>query len=284
LKLVFTTIAAKVFLTLVPIVIKFTTVNIWTIGIFRLVIACSFFYFFAKKGFLEVYRKIWLLGPLFFIHWITYFMAVKVSNPSTAVIGLSTYGFILLVYSRIFFNKPIEKKYFFGVLIALIGTYVAIGDFNFANQQFLGLLWGLASALAYGALPIIHQKNQHIQSKHKAYSQFLGAFVLFILFGSHKFQLPMDAVNMTSLVYLAIGGTIIGHTLWVKVTTELPTTVTSCIYYLAIPLSMLLEYLILNIPMTLSKLIGGGLIVGGNIFVLVVSKTRKQKTIPITES
>ena len=89
---------------------------------------------------------------------------------------------------------------------------------------------------------------------------------------------------MTSLVYLAIGGTIIGHTLWVKVTTELPTTVTSCIYYLAIPLSMLLEYLILNIPMTLSKLIGGGLIVGGNIFVLVVSKTRKQKTIPITES
>jgi drug/metabolite transporter (DMT)-like permease len=277
LKLIFLTITAKIFLTLVPIFIKFTTSNIWTIGIFRLTITCAVFYVFARKGFLKNLKRVWLLGPLFFIHWITYFIAVKESDPSTAVIGLSSYGFILLIYSRFFFSRKIQLDYYIGVAIALVGTYIAIGEFSFENNQFIGLLWGVASALAYGLLPIIHQKNMSVPTKHKAYAQFLGAFVIFLIFGSSEFSLDTDPANIGALVYLAVGGTIIGHTLWVKITAELPTTLTSSIYYLAIPVSMLFEFMILDIPVTTHKIVGGSMIVAGNVFVLLKSKKNKAK-------
>lgn len=277
--LILMTILAKCFLTLVPIFIKFTSSNIWTIGIFRLTITCSFFFLIARKGFLESLKKVWILGPLFFIHWITYFIAVKVSDPSTAVIGLSSYGFILLIYSRIFFKKPIRFEYYFGVILALSGTYIAVGEFSFENEQFLGLLWGVASAIAYGLLPIIHQKNPGVPTKHKAFSQFFGAFIIFLLAGSHRFELETSVANISSLLYLAVGGTIIGHTLWVKVTESLSTSLTSSIYYLAIPISMLFEWSILDIEINSGKLFGGLLIVLGNVFVFTIT-SRFPKTTP----
>ena len=270
-KLIAITILAKCFLTLVPIFIKFSNSNIWTIGIFRLTLTCAFFFVLARKGFLISLKKVWILGPLFFIHWLTYFLAVKVSDPSTAVIGLSTYGFILLLYSRLFFKRPIGPQYVFGVVIAMAGTYIAIGEFETENDQFIGFIWGVVSAVAYGLLPIVHQKNPSVSTRHKAFAQFFGAFILFVLFGFPSFSLDTSVDNLLALIYLAIGVTIIGHTLWVKGTGTLPTTLTSSIYYLAIPISMLFESLILSIPMTSEKILGGSLIVMGNLAVILSS-------------
>lgn len=277
LNITLTILAAKVLLALVPIFIKFSSSNIWTIGIFRLVFTCLFFTMMARKGFLRSLKSVWLLGPLFAFHWITYFMAVKVSDPSIAVMGLSSYGFILLVYSRFFFKKPIELKYYAGVVISVFGVYLAVGGFSFANNQFEGFSWGVMSALAYAFLPIIHQKYPQIPTRHRAFAQFFGAFIFFLIAGFHKFELDVDVSNLMALLYLVVGGTIAGHTLWVRVTEILPTYVTSSIYYFAIPLTMVFETLILGIEMTNGKILGTILIVASSAFLFFRTGTITNK-------
>lgn len=272
ISLIILVLSAKLFLTLVPIAIKYTQANIWTIGIFRLIIACSFFLIISKKSFINDIKKIWILGPLFFIHWITYFMAVKVSTPSTAVIGLSSYGIILLIYSRFFFKTKITISMVFSIILALTGTFLIVDKFNFTDSTLQGLLWGGASAMAYALLPIIHQKNPLIPTRHKTLSQFLGAFIIFLIFGLPKANWNLATNDYYALIYLGIGGTILGHGLWVRVTETLSTTTTSAIYYLAIPLAMILEYFILGITIGIKRIFGAALILGGNILIIYFKK------------
>jgi drug/metabolite transporter (DMT)-like permease len=266
---IFEVLATKLMLTSVPIFIKYSSSNPWTIGIFRLAITVLFFCLIARKGFLTSLKRVWILGVLFFLHWITYFFAVKTSSPSTAVIGLSTYGFILLVYSRLLFNKKIEIKYYVSVALSVLGTVIAIGRFSFENAEFVGFLWGVASAFVYAFMPIVHQKFSDVSLKHRAFSQYLGAFVLFLLLGGYQFELDLDLSNISALVYLAVVGTILGHTLWARITTNLPTKICSSIYYLAIPISMVLEAVVLSIEPTGARIFGGSLIVVSNVAVIL---------------
>ena len=272
LHLVFLVLITKLFLTLVPIAIKYTQANIWTIGIFRLTIACLFFGLLAKKTFWSDYKKVWSLGPLFFIHWITYFVAVKTSTPSTAVIGLSSYGIVLLIYSRFVFRTPITPLVFASILLALTGTFLIVENFSFSDKNLQGLCWGMTSALVYAILPIIHQKNPLVPTRHKALSQFLGAFFIFLLIGIPQSNWQLAENDYLSLAYLAIGGTILGHGLWIRVTEKLSTTTTSSIYYLAIPFAMLLEKIILNIEISPRKYLGTLFILMGNILILYLRK------------
>lgn len=267
--MVFEVIFAKLMLTSVPIFIKYSSSNPWTIGIVRLTITVLFFSAIASRGFIKSWAKVWPLGVLFFFHWITYFFAVKASTPSTAVIGLSTYGFILLIYSRLIFKKTIEKKFYIAVILSMVGTFLAIGRFSFENAEFIGFLWGVASALVYAFMPIFHQKYSDVSLKHRAFSQYLGAFILFLIFGSSSFSLDTGPKNIGALIYLGVVGTIMGHTLWARITTTLPTKVCSSIYYLAIPISMVLEAVVLSIQPSFSRLLGGGLIVMANVSVLL---------------
>lgn len=267
--MVFEVILTKLMLTSVPIFIKYSSSNPWTIGIVRLTITVAFFSVIARRGFIKSWIKVWPLGVLFFFHWITYFFAVKASTPSTAVIGLSTYGFILLVYSRLIFKKTIERKYYVAVILSMLGTVLAIGKFSFDNAEFVGFLWGVASALVYAFMPIFHQKYSDVSLKHRAFSQYLGAFMLFMIFGASNFSLDTDPKNIGALVYLGVIGTIMAHTLWARITTTLPTKICSSIYYLAIPISMVLEALVLSIEPSFQRLLGGGLIVLANMSVLL---------------
>lgn len=272
-------VGAKILLNLVPIVIKLAEANVWTIGIFRLFFTCLFFALITKNSFYLRLQKTWILGVIFFVHWLTYFIGVKSGDPSATVIGLCFYGLILMVYSRVFQGKKMQRKYFLGVLFSIFGTYLAVGDFDLGNENFIGFLWGVASATAYAFLPIFHQRNLHISTQDRAYSQFLGAFVLFLIIGWQNFDLDFgDYTTLSALAYLTVGGTILGHTLWVKITEQLETRITSCIYYVSVPISMFFERIFLGVPLTGEKLMGGLIILIANVF--VVYKPKRSKMIP----
>jgi drug/metabolite transporter (DMT)-like permease len=277
LSLAFLVIGTKLFLTLVPVAIKYTQANVWTIGIFRLIIACFFFTLLANRNFWHDFKKVWFVGPLFFAHWITYAMAVKVSTPSTAVIGLSSYGIILLLYARLFFKTRLTLMTIFCILCAFIGTFISIENFSLENNNFQGLMLGILSALTYALLPIVHQKFPFIPTKHKALTQFLGALIIFLIFGAPSYQFSLETYDYYALLYLAIGGTIIGHGLWVKVTETLSTTTTSAIYYLSLPIAMLLENLILDIQATSQKMLGASIVILSNILILYLRRLEKIK-------
>jgi hypothetical protein len=62
--------------------------------------------------------------------------------------------------------------------------------------------------------------------------------------------------------------TLVGHYLWVQVSTDLPLQLTSVLGYLQLPASLLLNYLLIDEELTLAMAAGGACIVGGNLLAL----------------
>jgi drug/metabolite transporter (DMT)-like permease len=76
------------------------------------------------------------------------------------------------------------------------------------------------------------------------------------------------------LLFLAVGVTLIAHSLWVRVTTRLSPSTTSILYYGNIPLAILLGVLVLHEPLTTRTMTGAALIIAGGLIGLIGNDER----------
>lgn len=253
-----------------PVFIKKVTANAVTIGLVRLSIATVFMYFLfiGAKRLKALQKKDWkalmLIGLVFGIHWVSYFYAVKVSTPSIAILGLTCFGIYLILFGWIFQGKKPGIFEWLTVLMAVGGNLLIVPEFSLSNDITVGLLIGLGSGLFFAILPLLQQRNAHILSYTRAFGQY-GFGLLF--FGLFAFQADFDlpASDWYYLIVLALLCTVIAHTLWLRATTHLPHASSSVIYYLSIPVAMLVSYFFLNEPMPFNKVMGAILIVLANL-------------------
>ncbi len=265
----------------VPVFIKFTAVNPVTIGIVRLLIA-SFLMgivLILKKEKLPVkfrhLKMLALIGFIFSIHWITYFYSIKTATASIGILGASTYGIHLILLGWIFLNNRPRWVDWLAIGLALLGTYIIIPEFRLSNNITLGLLLSITSGLFFALLPILHQKSQHLSNNVRSFGQYIFALPLFLVFAG-QFELEFKQADIYSLLYLGIFGTFLAHTFWINVTTNLPTTFTSLIFYVVIPVTMIISFLWLKEPMPYHKILGAILIVTANILGILNKFNRKR--------
>ena len=111
-----------------------------------------------------------------------------------------------------------------------------------------------------------HPSKYEYSGGEKAFAQFTLSLILYLFlvipFSNHS---ELSAKDYYALLFLGIGGTVIGHGLWVKVTSELPTQITSGIYYLVIPLSIIFEVIFLDFPVSTNHLIGSAVVLVSNL-------------------
>ena len=186
------------------------------------------------------------------------------STASIGILGTSTYGIHLIFLGWIFRNNKPGIFDILALIIAITGTYMIIPEVSLSNQTTAGLLMAIFSGFCFALLPIVHQRYQHIPDKLRMFGQLFGAWIVFLFF------LPVTNWDLESrdwwaLLYLAIPGTFITHWLWIRVTTRISTTITSVIFYLVIPMTMLISHFWLGEPMPFQKVGGAALIVSGNL-------------------
>lgn len=258
----------------IPVVVRWVHANPYTIGIVRLAIAsASIAALLFFKGELKAVRrehvgKLAIIGFLFFGHLLTFFLAVKTSSASVAAIGLSTYGVDLLILGTLFGTHRTRITDVLAVLAAAGGAMLVVPSFDLGNRVVIGMLLSCGSALMYASLPLLHQRWSHIPTGTRALGQFFFAFVAFSLFLG-KANWDLGARDWAALLFLAVGVTLIGHSLWIHVTTHLSPAMTSVVYYGNIPIAIALSVLVLHEPLTARTLIGATLIIGGSIFGLL---------------
>ena len=130
------------------------------------------------------------------IHWISFFLSGKISNPSTSLVGFATCSFWAAILEPILKRKKIA-----GIEIAL-GVVVLVGlgiilAFDFKHP--LGLLLGVISGLTAAWFSIINSKLVHrVNAYAITFYEMLGACMLILLFMPLYTQLP--AVNQLYLV------------------------------------------------------------------------------------
>jgi drug/metabolite transporter (DMT)-like permease len=272
-------LAVQVFVALflfgcIPVVVRWVHANPYTIGIVRLAIASlGVAAIMAVRG--QFRRlpprdvaRLAIIGVIFFGHLLTFFLAIKASSASIGAIGLSTYGVDLLLLSAFVSRTRPRVTDLVAVTAAATGAILVVPSFDVRDEVFVGMLLACGSALLYASLPLLHQRWSHIPTSLRAFGQFFFALIGFSLFLG-KANWDLGARDWAALLFLAIGVTLIGHTLWIRVTTSLSPATTSVLYYGNIPIAIALSVLLLGEPLTVRVLCGAGLIVGGSVFGLL---------------
>jgi len=265
----------------IPVVVRTISANAYTIGVVRLSVAT------LGLGMLMAFRgelrrvsprdalRMAVIGFLFFAHWLTLFLGVKASSASIGAIGLSTYGAHLLLLSALFSRARVRVSDVLAVTIAVAGAMLVIPSFDLGNDVAMGMLLTSVSALLYATLPLLHQRWSHIPSNTRALGQFGFAFLFFALFLPQT-RWDLSGRDWAGLAFLTIGVTLIGHSLWVHVTTRLSPTSTSILYYANIPVAIALGTLVLHEHLTLRTIAGATMIIGAGVLGLVARRTPRE--------
>jgi drug/metabolite transporter (DMT)-like permease len=271
----------------IPVVVKTISANPYTIGVFRLALATLVLgTFMAVRG--ELRRisprdltPLAVIGFLFFGHWLTLFLAIKAASASIGAIGLSTYGVDLLILGTIVAGKRPRLIVIASVVLAAAGAVLVVPAFSLRNNAAVGMLLACISALLYAALPLLHQHWTRIPDRVRTLGQFAFALLFFSLFIS-KTKWDLTPRDWAGLLFLAVGVTLIAHTLWVRVTTRLSASATSILYYGNIPIAIALSVLILGEPLTRRMLIGAAMIIAAGVIGLL--SRRPWGLVSITDS
>lgn len=268
-------VAAEAFVALllfgaIPVVVRAIDANPYTIGIVRLAIAfAGFLLFVTVRGQLRrIPRRdvprLAVIGAIFAAHWLALFFAVKTGSASIAAIGLSTYGIHLLILGSIVQRERPRITDAIAVLLAASGALLVVPPGHAGSALSFGMLLSTLSAFLYASLPLLHQRWSHIDTPMRTLGQFGFALALFLLF-LPRANWNLEPRDWAGLSFLAVGVTLVGHTLWVRVTTRLPPSLTSIIYYGNIPIAVLLGVLLLDEELSVRTLAGAALIISGSI-------------------
>ncbi len=263
-----------------PACVKAVSLNTTTQGIVRLGLASAGMTLFllgkrklTRAEFKSWDRRTWrtllLVGFAFGIHWLLFFSSIKLANAAIGAIGFSTYGLHLLLLGWLFGFGQVSKLDIFGLALACFGTYLLIPEFSFQNDHTLGLVVGILSGLAAAVLPLLHQQNANIDVNIRTWGQFTFALpMFFVLWPYTDWNIVPREIPL--ILYLGLGIALIGHGMWVHVTTELSTTTVSILSYLYLPTSLIFGYLTLGESESLSgrMLVGTVLVLVANALVL----------------
>ncbi|MCH2108682.1 MAG: DMT family transporter [Polyangiaceae bacterium] len=273
-------LVALFFMGLIPLLVRIVHADPLAIGVVRLTLATSLTAFAFRnqlsfsRSFIKKPGLFLSLGALFAAHWFTYFLAIQSAGAALGFLALSTYGVHLTWLGAFFTSHRPGIIEWFCVFLAGAGAWCAAPSPTLEPEQALGFGIGLVSAILYALTPILHQRNQDIPLYDRNLGQFSIALLCFLPF-SFFAEFPDSSKDWLILVVLGVCCTFIAHNLWIEVSSVLPPQVTGTIYYLALPMTLILEGLVLRKSPTQGELTGAALIIGGNL--LAVSARGRQR-------
>ena len=181
---------------------------------YRMLIAVITFYFFLrwKKTDLSISRrqffKLFGIGMIVALHWITFFGAIKISNVSVALGCLATTTLFTSLLEPFFFRKRVNAAEVIVGLMIILGLYLI---FRFETRYTSGVIVALISAFLAGLFTVInkkmvvHQKATVISFYEMAGGlSVISVYLLFSGWGNTPIALP----TLTDFICLLALGTI----------------------------------------------------------------------------
>ncbi|MEM9660017.1 MAG: DMT family transporter, partial [Planctomycetota bacterium] len=207
------------------------------------------------------------MGVFFGIHWCLYFLSIELSNSSLGALSFSTYGFQLVLLGWALGLSVVSVWDVLGIVTAATGSVLILPSLDFESRQTSGVLLGVLSGSFYAFLPVLHQKNAHLDGDVRTWAQFAFALPVFLLF------LPRASWEgglqvWIALLYMSLAVTLVGHALWIQASTALSTTTTSVLSYLYVPIAMAAGVIFLGEHLSSRTLVGATCILAGNIATL----------------
>ena len=173
-------------------------------------------------------------GFLLAVHWITFFLAVKVGGVAVATLGFASFPAFIALLDVVLFRERIGRAEGMMLSLVTLGLVLVTPSFDVGDRGTVGLLWGLASGLSFAGLAICNRRGSRgMDAIQVAFWQNLVVALLVLpLLGlglvppqvAHS-QAPSSlvtgaaAIDWASWFWLAVLGVLctgLAHTLFVK--------------------------------------------------------------------
>ena len=148
---------------------RYIELSVPVIIFLRAFIGGSFLYIFCKWKKLSFkinakdYKTIFFSGVLMGMHWITYFISLKLSSVAIGMLSVFTYPIITSFLEPIMLNSKFKKSNLLLGLMVLIGIYFLAPEISMKNDQFIAVGFGVFSALCYSI------RNIYMKAKSSEY-------------------------------------------------------------------------------------------------------------------
>ncbi len=227
---------------------------------------------------LRVHGWFVLLGLLLFClnYVFTYRAQVYITSALTAILFCAMV-WLNILNARLFFGMRAGLRVQAGALLGMTGIIVLfvprMGGLTLSDEVFRGAALALAGAFIASLGNMVSQKAQRLQLpviQSNAWGMFYGAAAsaALAMIEGREFVFDISAAYVVSLLYLTVFGTIVAFgaylTLLGRIGAHKAGYVVVMFPLVALALSVLFEGLKVDAPL----LIGAGLVVAGNLFVL----------------
>lgn len=251
-------------------------VTIW----WRSALAMLFLLLFCKykKINLKIQSKrdlgAFILSALFMAsHWITYFIALRLSSVAIGMLALFTFPIMTAFLEPLFSKTKFDFIHLFLGAMVLLGIYILSPELDFESNSVKGILFGLFSAFCY-AMRILILK-QYVKQYHGSTLMFFQLLIMSIVLVPSLFFL--DTSNISTqfpyVIILALVTTAIGHTLFVKSLKHFKVSTASIIGSTQPVFGIIIAFFFLNEIPTWSTFFGGILILS----TVVIESLRSRK-------
>lgn len=161
-------------------------------------------------------RKVVLFsGILMGLHWITYFISLKLSSVAIGMLSVFTYPAITTFLEPLILKSKFKKTDLLLGLMVLLGIYFLAPEFSLENDQFIAIGFGVFSALCYSI------RNIYMKSKATEYEGSIlmvyQLIIVSVLLSPYFFISEMTGLqsSMPAVLVLALLTTATGHTLFI---------------------------------------------------------------------
>lgn len=177
---------------------------------YRMLLAVVFIllYIIIKKIPLKVTKQVFLglvvTGVIIALHWITFFMAIKVSNVSVTLATISTAALFTSILEPIWYKRKVIWYEVFLGLIVIVGLYII---FDVERNYVTGIVLALISAFLASVFSLVNSKyvKSYKASVISFYELLSGVFFLSLYFlFSGSFTPHFFSLNTNDWMYLII--------------------------------------------------------------------------------
>lgn len=176
--------------------------------------------YLRTSPFLGVSRKnigvLAMAGFMLAVHWVTFFLAVKISGVAIATLGFASFPAFITLCECIFFKEKISIQEWLVLLMVTLGLVLVTPSFDFQDDATIGLAWAILSGLTFALFTLI---NRRAASRIPA-QQVACWENLFVALMTLPFAFPaitqLDALDWVWVAMLGILCTALSHYLLVS--------------------------------------------------------------------
>ncbi|QII85914.1 DMT family transporter [Bordetella hinzii] len=160
-------------------------------------------------------------GALLALHWMTFFISVKVGGIAIATLGFASFPAFITLFEGLLFREKVRTAEWLVLALVTAGLVLVTPSFDFADQGTVGLAWGLLSGLSFALLALTNRRAASGMDPMQV-ACWQNAIVSLIVLPFAVDQLPaLAAVDWLWVALLGVFCTGLSHYLFVSSLTRL---------------------------------------------------------------